>query len=334
MLHIDLKFINMISHKFDRFKRKDDYLFNLRCPVCGDSATKKNKARGYIYRKENAMFYKCHNCGFGSTLGGLLKTTDMLLYNQYVLERYSSGAGGRKSDKDPDFTFEQPKFKTTDRLIDQVLDRLDKLPEDNISVKYCIERGIPKEQFSRLYHIDDISTISQLAPKYKDRIKSKEPRLVLPFLDMDGKLTALTLRALDGNELRYILVKINEEAPTIFGLDCISITDTVNIVEGPIDSLFLPNCIACAGTSFNKISSLNLPKRRIIIDNQPYNKEVCRTLSSYIEAGEDVVIWPENVKEKDINDMKRANLDVGEIINYNTFNRLEAQLRFNKWKKI
>ena len=151
---------------------------------------------------------------------------------------------------------------------------------------------------------------------------------------MDGKLTALTLRALDGNELRYILVKINEEAPTIFGLDCISITDTVNIVEGPIDSLFLPNCIACAGTSFNKISSLNLPKRRIIIDNQPYNKEVCRTLSSYIEAGEDVVIWPENVKEKDINDMKRANLDVEEIINYNTFNRLEAQLRFNKWKKI
>jgi len=57
-------------------------------------------------------------------------------------------------------------------------------------------------------------------------------------------------------------------------------------------------------------------------------------LSSYIEAGEDVVIWPENVKEKDINDMKRANLDVEEIINYNTFNRLEAQLRFNKWKKI
>ena len=79
MLHIDLKYIMMIAHRFDRFKRKDDYLFNFRCPICGDSSSKKNKARGYLYKKKNDMFYKCHNCGAGKTFGGLLKDTDPLI---------------------------------------------------------------------------------------------------------------------------------------------------------------------------------------------------------------------------------------------------------------
>ena len=86
MLHIDLKYIMMIAHRFDRFKRKDDYLFNFRCPICGDSSSKKNKARGYLYKKKNDMFYKCHNCGAGKTFGGLLKDTDPMLHKDYVLE--------------------------------------------------------------------------------------------------------------------------------------------------------------------------------------------------------------------------------------------------------
>jgi len=334
MLHIDLKYINQCSFKFDLFKRKDDYLYNFRCPICGDSTKKKNKARGYVYKKGNGMFYKCHNCGIGLTLGGLLKQVDPGLYSEYVLERYSSGVSGRKADKDPDFKFEEPKFNTNDKLIDSLMDRCDKLDEDHDVIKYLSERKIPKNTWRRLYFIDDISKVGQLAEKYKERIKTQEPRLVMPFFDVDGKLTALNMRALGESSLRYILVKINEEAPTIFGLDSISNDTTVNIVEGPLDSLFLPNCIACAGTSFNKINSLNIPDRRIIIDNQPKNKEVCRLMGSFIEDGESVVIWPDTVKEKDINDMVLAGLDVENIINYNTFNGLEAKLRFTKWKKI
>ena len=102
MLHIDLKYINMISHRFERFKRKDDYLFNFRCPICGDSSTKKNKARGYLYKKKNDMFYKCHNCDAGKTFGGLLKITDPLLHKEYVMERYSEGVAGPRANKTPE----------------------------------------------------------------------------------------------------------------------------------------------------------------------------------------------------------------------------------------
>ena len=84
-LYIDLKYINMISNRLPMFTRKDDYLFNCRCIICGDSSEKKNKARGYFYKKENNMFYRCHNCDYGTTVGKFIEQLDPILYKEYVL---------------------------------------------------------------------------------------------------------------------------------------------------------------------------------------------------------------------------------------------------------
>lgn len=220
------------------------------------------------------------------------------------------------------------------------MDRVDKIYEqcelsdsNHIAVDYCKKRKIPREKWDRLYHIEDISKIHQLAPKYKDRITTNEPRLAIPFFSRTGKLTGLTLRDYGNNPLRYIMVKINEESPTIFGLDCISNDTPVKIVEGPLDSLFLDNCIAAAGSSFNKIQDLGLDNPIIIVDNEPRNKAICKILHNKIKEGHRVVIWPDSVTEKDINDMVIGNLDVEEIINYNTFQNLEAELKFRTWRK-
>lgn len=334
MLHVDLKYILMISHRLDRFKRKDDYLFNFRCPICGDSQKKKNKARGYIYKKKNDMFYKCHNCEAGKTFGGLLKITDPLLYKQYILERYSEGVASNRADKDPEFEFKPPEFGSPDRLLDTLMDRVDKLDTDHIAVEYCRSRKIPYYAWNRLYHIDSIKDIGQLNPKYKDRIKSDESRLAIPFFNADGILTAVSLRSYSSTSpLRYILVKINEDSPTVFGLDVINYNEPVKIVEGPLDSLFLSNSIACAGTSFNKIESLDIENSIIIIDNQPKNKEICTILHKYIQAGDNVCIWPEHILEKDINDMVVSGLNVEDLISNNVYNGLEAELKFTSWRK-
>ena len=340
MLHIDLKYINMISHRWERFKRKDDYLFNFRCPICGDSSTKKNKARGYIYKKKNDMFFKCHNCDAGKTFGGLLKETDPMLHKQYIMERYQSGVTGPRANKTPEFEFTKPTFehKHDDKLIDSLMDRVDKLAEacgdthTHLAVDYVKLRRIPEDKWKRLYHIDDISKISQLAPKYRDRIKTTEPRLVIPFFDESGKMTGLTLRDYGNSTLRYIMVKIVEDSPTVFGLDLISKDKPVRIVEGPLDSLFLDNCLAAAGSSFNKIKELGLEDPIVIVDNEPRNEQICKILHNNIKEGHKVVIWPD-IKQKDINDMVLANLDVEELISSNTFENLEAELKFTNWRK-
>ena len=63
--YIDLKFISNLKSRLPQFKQKNDYLFNFRCPHCGDSKKSKLKARAYLYRVKNDMFFKCHNCGMG-----------------------------------------------------------------------------------------------------------------------------------------------------------------------------------------------------------------------------------------------------------------------------
>ena len=72
--YIDLKFINDISSRLTLFKKKGDYLFNFRCPHCGDSKKNKTKAKGsFLYRVKNDMFFKCHNCGTGQSLANFIK---------------------------------------------------------------------------------------------------------------------------------------------------------------------------------------------------------------------------------------------------------------------
>ena len=41
--YIDLKFISNLKSRLPQFKQKNDYLFNFRCPHCGDSKKSKLK---------------------------------------------------------------------------------------------------------------------------------------------------------------------------------------------------------------------------------------------------------------------------------------------------
>ena len=111
--YIDLKFINDISSRLTLFKKKGDYLFNFRCPHCGDSKKNKTKARGFFYRVKNDMFFKCHNCGTGQSLANFIKFIDPKLYEEYLLERYKRSA---PSTPKPKFTDFKPKFKETNIL--------------------------------------------------------------------------------------------------------------------------------------------------------------------------------------------------------------------------
>ena len=329
----------MVSVKLERFQKKDDYLFNCRCPVCGDSERKKSKARGYFYRKDNDMFYRCHNCQYGTTIANFLEQVDHLLYKEYVLEKFvkKDEKPEPKKEPNPDYAFDfKPDFDKPSRLIDTLMDRLDTLPTDHEAVKYCQGRKIPEDQYHRLYYVDDIRTLSQLNTKYTEALNIKQPRLALPCIAPDGQLSGLTLRGMRGEKLRYIQLKIKENALQVFGLDNVDTNKEVYVVEGPIDSLFIDNAIACVGTAFGKVDKLGLTHFTLIFDNQPRNYEVCKLIENQIDAGEKVVIWPDYIFEKDVNEMITSGLTrdkIKYIISSNTYQGLEARLEFIKWRK-
>jgi hypothetical protein len=70
-----------------------------------------------------------------------------------------------------------------------------------------------------------------------------------------------------------------------------------------------------------------------IYDNEPRNREIVNRISKTIDAGDSVVIWPDTIDEKDINDMILSGLDVQSVIELNTYSGLEAKLKFTYLEK-
>ena len=124
----------------------------------------------------------------------------------------------------------------------------------------------------------------------------------------------------------------DKEEDKMFGLDKVDITKTFICVEGPIDSLFLKNCIAMAGS--DGLSDKYISNAVLCFDNEPRNKQIVDKVERYIDKGFKTVVWPDHIKEKDINDMVLKGVDVQSVVERNTYAGLAAKIKFNAWKKI
>ena len=328
--YIDIKYINEISARLSQFKKKGDYLFNFRCPHCGDSKKSKTKARAYLYRVKNDMFFKCHNCGEGQSLTNFLKFLDNKKYEQYLLERYK---GSAPSTPQPEFNDFKPKFKEVD-----ILDGLTPVSElkDNHPVKqYVIKRKIPEKYFSKLFLCNKfMAFVNKAKPNTFSHTKGEHPRLIIPFYDINNKVFAFQGRAFGKEQPKYLTVKLDENKQKVYGLNTVNLQEHIHIVEGPIDSMFVKNCLAAAGADLTlKVEPDNVT---YIFDNEPRNKEIIKRMYDVIEKDYNLVVWPNDIKYKDINDMiisGMSKVEIQTIISKNTFAKLEALTKLSYYKK-
>jgi len=319
---IDVKYINLLSSRLSNFKRIKADLYNCRCPICGDSQKSKNKARGYFYSVKNNTNYKCHNCGINISLNNFLKKIDPVIHKQYTFEKFKDTHTGRNFVVDePTFIFKEPVFKT------------------KITLPLCseVERG---RSYLESRKID--STKFYFAEKFKEYANSlkptftntnyEEPRIIIP-LYYQKNLVGIQGRTLNSNSIKYITVMIDEDAPKIYGLDDVTKEEPVYVTEGPFDSTFIPNAIAMCGADAD-VSKWGISNPVWIYDNEPRNEEIISRISRTIDRGERIVIWPSDIREKDLNDMVLSGLNVKSIVESNIYSGLEAKLKFTTWKKI
>ena len=319
---VDSKYIGLVSSRLQKFKRVKSNLYNFRCPICGDSQKHKNKARGYLYDVKNNTNFKCHNCGASMSLNNFLKQVDPVLHKSYSLEKFKEGHTGRNFVVDePVFKFEAPKFK-------QKMD-LPKAIENPKACGYLMARQLDPSKF---YYAKNFKKfVNKLKPTFEDDTYDEE-RIIIP-LYYEKNLIGFQGRSLGPSKVKYITVMLDDDAPKIYGLDNIKRDAPVYVTEGPFDSTFIRNAIAMCGADAD-VSRWGIDNPVWIYDNEPRNREITNRISKTIDSGGSVVIWPDNIDDKDINDMVMSGKDVQSVIESNIYSGLEAKLKFTTWKKI
>lgn len=264
-----------------------------------------------------------------------IEQVDPNLKREYVTEKFKSNYGIKKKESDFD-RYKSIKKKTEfkdDPLKGSTC--LTKLDEDHIAIQYVKKRKIPLDKWRHLYYTSKFKHFTNtIVPNKFESEKGDEPRLIIPFFNKNKELFAFQGRSFKiDTQLRYITVKIDEDQAKIYGQERINTTMRKYIVEGPIDSLFLENCMAMAGSDIPR----NYKDLVVVYDNENRNREIIKKMIQVVDDGYDIVVWPDHIQEKDINEMILAGMsqnDVQTVLNNNTYSGLKAKVRINQWKKV
>lgn len=263
------------------------------CPFCGS-------VDSFIYSQEQKKMFLCHDCQRHLPASNIPQEQTKVTYSKIS---YNS--------------------------LLTLCTKVTELPDDHFCKVYVRQRGIPPQYEDILYFTKRFDEIASTIDKETDN----SPRLVIPFFDNEGNMFAMQGRAFESAaRTRYMTLVFDDNIELLYGTDRVDLSKDFIVVEGPLDSLFLPNAIASAGVS--NISDKYLPNAVVCLDNEPRNKDIVRAIKKNLDRGFKVVIWPDHIQQKDINDMVMAGIDVQNVINNNTHNGLLGIVKLNSWKKI
>jgi hypothetical protein len=255
-----------------------------------------------------------------------LKGFDANLYKTYALEKFVQ----QHESKDK----AEPKFDET-KFIYKPLELRDVYGTE--AETYLRNRMIPENQWQRLCYAQKFY---KWASKYTDKfdgLTDEHSRLVIPWFNTNGDMFAFQGRALGDHKMRYYTVMLNPEEPTkVFGLDQIDKSKRVYVLEGALDSLFIPNSVAVGSSTLYKFAPDDLDL--VYVPDADYrNKEVVSIIQKMVNSGRPVCLFPHSLEGKDINNYIENGMTQDELmlmIEENTFGGAELALKFSMWRKV
>ncbi|MDR3503041.1 MAG: hypothetical protein P4L79_10725 [Legionella sp.] len=342
MSYIESKYINLLSFRLRNFKRKGSSVWNFSCPLCGDSATDKRKARGYIYQDEGNLTYKCHNCGEVRNIPNLIRDIDETTYREFRKEQLMD-EGKHPFEKEKEVKFDKiERLKLFDTRFEK-LDRISTIDKDHYAREYVSERLIPEERWSDLYFCPEFYAYTNLLipHKFSDKaLKFDKPRLFIPFRNKNKEMFAFQGRLFTTKtgDVKYITISLDEDKPTLYGLDRVDMKKDIFVFEGPLDSMFIDNSIAVAGGDLvSKTETLNKERLIAVYDNERRSPTTVKKIQKAIDRGYRVCIWPEKIESKDLNQMVldgyKVN-DLRDVILQHSFKGPRAQISLNQWSRL
>lgn len=329
-------YADTVGHRLDLFKIQSysPYRANFRCPICGDSQKNKYRKRAYFLEKNQALVFHCHNeCG-SMSFERFMKDYYGDIYTTYKFDLF-------RNMRESNTEVEHKQINTYTPVVHNKTNDIDlqRARDNKISLEYLKSRMIPDKFIDDIYYTDKFHEyINEVIPdKFPSEIADKsESRIVMPMRGYDNNIFGVISRSLEpSSNSRYLTIKFDEESPKIFGLNRINRDKMIYVTEGPIDSFFIDNCVALAGTDGNPDNIFSSKKDYVmVLDNQPRSESIIKKYQMYINRGCSMFIWPKWIKEKDINDCILNDIDINSIIKQNTFCGLKLKIKFNDWKRI
>jgi len=281
---------------------------NISCPYC--------KSQAFVYDDKETKMFLCFDC-----------------QRNLTYEKVKNGHGTyRRTSNDASSVNISISHDFSSLLVR--CEKLSDLVHSHTAYDFVRSRNIPTGFYSDLYYTDDLRALLA-GTDYRDSFKSGQPKLIIPFRDEDGKMFAFQARSLDDATPKYITVMLDKNKDKIFGLERWNKAETTIVTEGPIDSFFIKNSLALAGSDIGNNKYLEANKDIILcLDNEPRNAVIVSKYEKFIKDGFNIVLWPDYVVEKDINDMVLAGHNVEQIISENIFQGPRAKIKLNSWKRV
>lgn len=330
-----------ISFK-DFYRKKIDVYsdrLNFCCPICGDSVNDKRKKRGNLYL--NSLSYHCYNCGAHYGVNSFLKIFDEELSDEdkiivHEIQQSSTKFERKSKTHHSSMTLTLlselavPKsvfFKTNDLVTPY---------KNDFCSSYLKGRKIEIKSWKYFAFKESTKELYILNINEKDRIigyqvrqldeKSKKARYLTTnmsrmYRDIFGRDLSIILTNIlkkiefgdkfieEEDGIDNIVASINRLSG-LFNIMNVNPNLPLTIVEGPIDSLAINNCIALQGATKMNNYFDNVKDVRYLFDNDKIGKE--HTIKKLREH-KFVFLWDKYIKDakikqkiKDVNDLQRT----------------------------
>ena len=318
---IDVRYFKLAVGE-SRIKHETPTDITVRCPICGDSKKSRNKARMHLYMRNGKALVNCFNeCSCNNkTVYKFLKDYYPNLLENYKQETFGnkikeikeidfSGGVGFELTKEPE---NKPKtlfdlsqyFEKSERVYDYIesrgLDWSPALGEVYLGKKITLN--------GKFYNIDDF--------------------IVIPLYCGD-KWYGFYSRSMKEHRFQTFII---DEGLKLWNFYNIDKSKTVYVFEGIFDALSvynsgITNVVACLGAT-PPLSLLEGLDVVFCLDN---DRTGYLNSIKYLKKGFKVLCYPENIKEKDMNDILKTGVDIKDLILNNQVSGILGEIKIKKF---
>lgn len=318
---IDVRYFKLAVGE-SRIKHETPTDITVRCPICGDSKKSRNKARMHLYMRNGKALVNCFNeCSCTN------KTVYKFLKDYYpnLLENYKQETFGNriKEIKELDFS---------GGVGFELIDTPEEKPKTLFDLSQYFEKSEKVYDYIESRGLEWSPVLGEVYLGKKITLNGKfyniDDFIVIPLYCGD-KWYGFYSRSMKEHRFQTFII---DEGFKLWNFYNIDKSKTVYVFEGIFDALSvynsgITNVVACLGAT----PPLSLLEGLDVVFCFDNDRTGYLNSIKYLKKGFKVLSYPENIKEKDMNDILKTGVDIKDLILNNQVSGILGEIKIKKF---